>query len=89
MEIILSQAATVLALCLCAGLVRIFLGPSIEDRMLAVQLMGTVGVALLLVLATRLNFSAGIDIALVFAMLATVSVVALTRRPLSKENPND
>jgi len=89
MNIFLSTTAIVLSLCLSAGLIRIYLGPSTEDRMMAVQLMGTMGVALLLVLATQMNLPSGIDLALVLALLATVSVVGLTRRTTSMVQHDD
>jgi len=62
------------------GLLRAVLGPSLQDRMLSVQLLGTGGVALLLLLATLLSVPALIDVALVLALLAAVAAAALTRR---------
>lgn len=62
------------------GLLRAILGPSLQDRMLSVQLLGTGGVALLLLLATLLSAPALIDVALVLALLAAVAAAALTRR---------
>jgi multicomponent Na+:H+ antiporter subunit F len=80
MTIFLTLTLLVLVLSLCIGLIRIFRGPTLEDRIMSVQLMGTTGVGLLLVLGLLLEMPASIDIALVLAMLAAISVVALTRR---------
>jgi multicomponent Na+:H+ antiporter subunit F len=80
MSFFLSFTLAVLILSLCIGLLRIFRGPTIEDRIMSVQLMGTTGVGILLVLGLLIDMPASIDIALVLAMLAAVSVVALTRR---------
>jgi multicomponent Na+:H+ antiporter subunit F len=80
MSTFLGITLIVLALSLCIGLVRIFRGPTIEDRIMSVQLMGTTGVGILLVLGLLMDMPASIDIALVLALLAAVSVVALTRR---------
>jgi len=80
MSTFLGITLIVLALSLCIGLIRIFRGPTIEDRIMSVQLMGTTGVGILLVLGLLMDMPASIDIALVLAMLAAVSVVALTRR---------
>ena len=41
-------AAVGLGLSLILGLVRVFKGPSVEDRMVSAQLLGTTGVSLLL-----------------------------------------
>jgi len=80
MPLFLTLALIVLILSLCIGLIRIFLGPTLEDRIMSVQLMGTTGVGILLILGLLLDMPASIDIALVLAMLAAISVAALTRR---------
>jgi multicomponent Na+:H+ antiporter subunit F len=51
--------------------------------MLSVQLLGTGGVALLLMMAVSLGTSALVDVALVLALLAVVAAAALTRREVS------
>jgi multicomponent Na+:H+ antiporter subunit F len=48
--------------------------------MLSVQLLGTGGVAVLLLLSPLLAIPALIDVALVLALLAAVAAAALTRR---------
>ena len=63
-----------------AGLPRVFRGPTTTDRMLAVQLFGTTGVAVLLLLAKAWQSPVLLDVALVFALLAPVAVVSLVRR---------
>lgn len=70
----------VLGVSLGLGLVRVFKGPSIEDRMMSVQLLGTSGVGMLLLSAPLLDISSNVDVALVLALLAAVSVAALTVR---------
>ena len=80
MMLFLTLTLLVLVLSLCIGLMRIFRGPELEDRIMSVQLMGTTGVGILLILGLLLDIPASIDIALVLAMLAAISVVALTRR---------
>ena len=71
--------AAFLLLNLCAGLIRILRGPTPADSMLAAQLFGTTGVAVLVLLAQGLQNPALRDIALVFALLASVAVVAFVR----------
>lgn len=65
---------------LVAGLWRILRGPTSADRMLAAQLFGTVAVASLLLLAQASGNPSLRDVALVFALLAAVTVVAFVRR---------
>lgn len=61
------------------GLVRIVRGPARADRMMAAQLFGTAGVAILLVLAEALDAPNLRNVALVFALLAVLATVAFTR----------
>jgi multicomponent Na+:H+ antiporter subunit F len=65
---------------LAVGLVRVLRGPAPADRMLATQLLGTTGVAILLLLAEVQSESALRDAALLLAMLAVLVVVAFVRR---------
>jgi multicomponent Na+:H+ antiporter subunit F len=59
-----------------AGTIRTIRGPAPPDRMITAQLFGTLGVAILLVLAELLDRPALRDVALVFALLGAVAVVA-------------
>lgn len=72
--------ALLLLLTIVAGLVRIMRGPTAADRMMAAQLFGTCGVAILLLLAKGFDHSVIEDVALVFALLAALSTVAFVRR---------
>lgn len=76
----LAAAALVLLLTLCTGLIRVVRGPTPSDRLMAAQLMGTTGIAALLVLAPVVRVPALVDVALIFALLAVVAVAAFTRR---------
>ncbi len=77
---VLEISATALLLTLLVGLIRVWRGPRAEDRMLAGQLFGTTGVAILLVLAARNNAPSLRDIALVLAALAIVTVATFVGR---------
>jgi multicomponent Na+:H+ antiporter subunit F len=62
-----------------AGLYRVFRGPAMGDRMLALQLFGTTGVAILILLAESFAEPALRDVALVFALLAVLAMVAYVK----------
>lgn len=79
--------AMLLLLTLVAGLWRVLRGPSPADRMMAAQLFGTTAVAVLLLLAEALGQPALRDVALVFALLAAVTVVAFVRRGWPSSGP--
>jgi len=68
-----------LLLTLIIGLWRVLLGPRRVDRLLAVQLFGTTGTALLLVLAQWQGAPALRDAALVLALLAAMISAALVQ----------
>jgi len=61
------------------GLVRVARGPTTADRLLAVQLFGTTGTAILVLLSLRDNAPDYLNIALVFALLAGILGVVFTR----------
>ncbi len=64
---------------MAAGLIRIARGPDLADRILAAQLFGTTGVAWLLVMSHRAGMPELRNVALVLALLATLTVVAYAR----------
>lgn len=57
------------------GLVRILRGPGDADRIMAAQLLGTGGIAALLLLAA-MSVPAAVDVALILALLAAFVSVA-------------
>lgn len=80
MTTVLSGVCILLLLSLVLGLLRIWRGPGIVERMLAAQLFGSTGVALLLVLATLQQAPSIRNVALVLALLAALAVLAFVAR---------
>jgi multicomponent Na+:H+ antiporter subunit F len=81
----LLTVALVLMAGIAAGLIRVAIGPTPSDRMMAAQLMGTSGIGVILLLAPVLAVPALIDVALIFALLAAVAVTAFTRRRVANQ----
>jgi multicomponent Na+:H+ antiporter subunit F len=71
--------AFVLLTSIAAGLGRMLSGPAPADRILALQLSGTGGVATVLLLSEAADLSVLIDVALVYALLAAVTLVAFVK----------
>jgi multicomponent Na+:H+ antiporter subunit F len=71
--------AAVLAVSLALGLVRLSRGPDVVDRLAAAQLVGTVGVAILLILAEVTGDASLRLVALLFALLGAVTVATFLR----------
>ena len=75
----LTLAAIAVLGAVALGLVRVLRGPSRLDRMMAVQLLGSGGVAVLSLLAVANGTEAILDVALTLALLAAFASVALAR----------
>ncbi len=69
-------AAVFIVATVAVGLLRLLRGPANTDRMMAAQLLGTSGIAALLLLAAATGESAPVDIAVALALLAAFSSVA-------------
>lgn len=81
--------AAIILISVLVGVVRIFRGPTGADRMLAAQLFGTGGVAVLLVLSHALQMPSLVDVALVYALLAATAVVVFVRRYFQNEKSGE
>ena len=67
--------ASFILLMVALGLVRVLRGPDTSDRLMAAQLIGSGGVAVLLLLAASLHLPAIIDVALMLAVLAVFASI--------------
>jgi multicomponent Na+:H+ antiporter subunit F len=77
-EFLLASAVFVLIL-VAVGLVRILLGPTDEDRLMATLLLGTGGIATLLLLGWAIGEAAIVDVALTMALLAAFASFAFVK----------
>lgn len=68
-------AAFVLGL-LITGLICVLKAPTLADRMMSAQLLGTSGIAALLLIATAVGEPAIVDVALALALLAAFASIA-------------
>jgi len=66
------------------GLVPILRGPGNADRMMAAQLIGTGGIAALLLLGAVTGVPTAVDVALVLALLATFASIAFIKKGQSR-----
>jgi multicomponent Na+:H+ antiporter subunit F len=77
-EFLLAAALFVLAT-VALGLVRVLRGPGEADRMMAAQLLGTGGIAVLLLVGAATGAPALADVALTLALLATFASIAFVK----------
>ena len=67
------------------GLVRILRGPGDADRIMAAQLLGTGGTAVLALVSEAMSLPAAVDVALVLALLAAFVSVAFVKGVIGSE----
>jgi multicomponent Na+:H+ antiporter subunit F len=79
----LTAALGFIVVMLALGLIPILRGPGDADRMMAVQLIGTSGIAALLLLGAVMGTSSAVDVALTLALLATFASIAFVKKGLS------
>jgi multicomponent Na+:H+ antiporter subunit F len=77
-DFFLAAAGLVLAM-VALGLARILWGPGDADRIMAAQLLGTGGIAALLLLSEATSVPAAVDVALTLALLAAFIAVAFAK----------
>ena len=81
MDLILPGMAVFLLLNLIAGMLRVYRGPTLADRMLAALLFSTTTVAVLLLMAEWMDMAALRHVALLFVMLASILSLAFVGLP--------
>lgn len=72
-------AGVFVLLMVALGLVRILRGPGDADRLMATQLLGTGGIAVLLLLGAAMNETTVLDVALTLALLAAFASFAFVK----------
>lgn len=68
-----------LAIILFACLIRAIMGPRVADRVIAVNMMGTVVMVMLSILALLLKEGYLMDICLIYACISFLAVVVITK----------
>lgn len=78
-DLLLTVALGVLGILLFACLIRSILGPRIADRIVAVNMVGTITITILAVLALKMKEGYLADVSLIYSMLSFLAVVVLTK----------
>ena len=77
-DIVLTVLPIVLALMVFACLIRAIKGPRIADRIVAVNMMGTLTMVIIAILAVKMNEGYLVDICIIYAMISFLAVTLLT-----------
>lgn len=79
MDVFFTIVIVFLLLNIALGLIRVWRGPTVADRLLTTQLFGTTGMAILLVLAGYLQDPDFLNVAITFNVLAILLVIGLVK----------
>lgn len=69
----------ILAIMFFACLIRAVIGPRMADRIVAVNMMGTMVMVAIVILAVMLKEGYLVDICLIYAMISFLAVIVLTK----------
>lgn len=78
-EGLMAAAVMVLAVLIILSMIRSVLGPRIADRIIAVNMIGTMNIMIIAVLSVYLDENYLVDICLIYAMISFLSVVVLSK----------
>jgi len=78
-DLILWVAMPVMSLALVLALVRLVRGPTLSDRVIALDLTGTVGMGMIAAYAIARDLPVLLDVAIVLALLSFLGTVAFAR----------
>mgnify|MGYP005848797955 CR=1 FL=1 len=76
MSVVLALAMVVLSLSVVLSFVRLLRGPSIPDRVLALDLMTMLGIGIIAVYAIATEQAVVIDVAVIIALLSFLGMIA-------------
>jgi len=79
MDVFFTIVIVFLLLNIALGLIRVWRGPTVADRLLTTQLFGTTGMAILLVLAGYWEDLNLLNVAITFNVLAILLVIGLVK----------
>lgn len=79
LNMVFMAALIILALMLLLCLLRAVRGPRVADRIVAVNMMGTMVMVMIAILALMLEEGYLVDICIIYAMISFLSVVVLTK----------
>lgn len=72
-------AAVFLAVCIIIALVRVFLGPTVPDRIVGLDTINTIVVVLMVILGAAFKEMILIDVAIVYALLSFVATLFIAK----------
>ena len=78
-QVLFVAALVILAVFLVLSLVRAIMGPRVADRIVAVNMMGTITITIIAILAVMKQEGYLVDICLIYAMTSFLAVIVLCK----------
>lgn len=78
-DVLLTAAVIVLAVLVIISIIRSVLGPRIADRIIAINMTGTMIIMMIAILSVFLDENYLVDICLIYAMISFLGVVVLCK----------
>lgn len=96
LHIVVVTCMIILAICIFVCLIRAIIGPRITDRIVAINMIGTMTIIIIALMSVLLEEGYLVDVAMLYAMLSFLAVVVLTKvymgvynERLQKENTTE
>ncbi|MBQ7481136.1 MAG: sodium:proton antiporter [Lachnospiraceae bacterium] len=78
-KVLLIGIMIIYAMLVVLVLMRAVIGPRVADRLMAINMVGTIGIFLMAVISVMLNEDYLLDVSIIYAMISFLSVVILTK----------
>ena len=88
MSTVIMLSLVLMSLALCLTFVRLFLGPSLPDRVVALELFSSIVVGFIGVVAIASDVPSLLDVAIVMALMAFMAAIGFARF-LERGGPRD
>ena len=88
MSIVILLSLAVMSVALCLAFVRLFRGPSLPDRVVALELFSSILVGIIGVVAIATDVPSLLDVAIVMALMAFMAAIGFARF-LERGGPRD
>ncbi|WP_111413260.1 monovalent cation/H+ antiporter complex subunit F [Billgrantia lactosivorans] len=88
MSTVILSSLVIMSLALCLAFVRLYRGPSLPDRVVALELFSSVIVGIIGVVAIATDVPSLLDVAIVMALMAFMAAIGFARF-LERGGPRD
>lgn len=78
-EVVFTVLPIILAIMVLICLIRAIKGPKIADRIVAINMMGTITMVIIAILAVKMDEGYLVDICIIYAMISFLAVTLLTK----------